>query len=322
MTLALADRWVWDSWIAQDGDEYHLFFLQAPKALVDPELRHRNATIGHAVSRDLVDWTVIDTALEPGAPGDPDETATWTGSVVRHPDGTWRMFYTGARFLSDGQPANIETVASAWSLDLRTWTKLPVSSFGADPRWYEILANLTWREEAWRDPWVFRDPDGLGWHMLLTARANHGMQEDRGVLGHAWSPDLETWSVLPPLSAPGEGFAHIEVPQVVQIDGHWVLVFSCDSAHLVGRRAGQPGGIWAVRIRDPRSPVGFEAAVRLTGDEFYAGRAVQTPGGDWALLAFTNHIRSGDFVGQVTDPIPLSWSPSGTLTAHIPEVLR
>ena len=52
--LRLEDHWVWDSWIADDGDLYHLFFLQAPRSLVDPGKRHTAATVGHATSRDLV----------------------------------------------------------------------------------------------------------------------------------------------------------------------------------------------------------------------------------------------------------------------------
>ncbi len=31
MALELADRWVWDFWIAKDGPTYHIFFLQATK---------------------------------------------------------------------------------------------------------------------------------------------------------------------------------------------------------------------------------------------------------------------------------------------------
>ena len=86
--------------------------------------------------------------------------------------------------------------------------------------------------------------------------------------------------------------------------------------------AGEQGGIWALRIGDPRAPIRLESAVRLTGDEYYAGRVVQTLEGDWVLLAFTNASRSGQFSGELTDPMPLSWSDAGTLTAKIPEVLR
>jgi beta-fructofuranosidase len=30
--LSLADYWIWDSWIADDGETYHLYFLQAPRS--------------------------------------------------------------------------------------------------------------------------------------------------------------------------------------------------------------------------------------------------------------------------------------------------
>jgi len=46
--LRLADHWVWDSWLAVAGAEYHLFFLRASRALHDPERRHllTNAVVG------------------------------------------------------------------------------------------------------------------------------------------------------------------------------------------------------------------------------------------------------------------------------------
>ena len=31
-----------------------------------------------------------------------DDLATWTGSVVRHPDGTWFLFYTGSTLTPAG----------------------------------------------------------------------------------------------------------------------------------------------------------------------------------------------------------------------------
>jgi beta-fructofuranosidase len=91
-------HWVWDFWVADDGALFHLFYLHAPASLGDPDLRHRNARIGHATSTDLTDWTDHGTVLEPGAAGDLDASATWTGSVVRADDGSWRMFYTRSVF--------------------------------------------------------------------------------------------------------------------------------------------------------------------------------------------------------------------------------
>ena len=110
MAFNLPDHWVWDFWLADDGALHHLFYLHAPKSLGDPNLRHRNARIGHASSTDLREWTDHGQVFDAGAAGSFDGSATWTGSVVRGPDGLWRMFYTGSRFLapdSDCMPARL-----------------------------------------------------------------------------------------------------------------------------------------------------------------------------------------------------------------------
>jgi beta-fructofuranosidase len=329
MTFSLPDHWVWDFWTALDGDTVHLYYLHAPKSLGDPELRHRNASIGHATSTDYSDWTDHGVVLRHGAAGDADESATWTGSVFRDPSGLWRMFYTGSRFLTPESGANVETVLMATSVDLHTWTKAPATALSATGPWYETLADGTWREEAWRDPWIVADPRGDGWHMLITARARDlapGRDpRDRGVLGHAVSPDLHSWSAVAPLSAAGSGFAHLEVPQLTAIGERDVLLFSCDSAHLVGDREGAEGGVWAVPV-DGRAlfaggAVDLADAQLIAGDELYAGRIVRTPEGA-ALLGFENTGVDGEFVGRLSDPRPIRWTDSGRLVAASQETAR
>ena len=39
--LRLPGAWLWDFWLAEEGDRYHLFFLFAPRDLEDE--RHRVA---------------------------------------------------------------------------------------------------------------------------------------------------------------------------------------------------------------------------------------------------------------------------------------
>ncbi len=318
MTFSLERHWVWDFWLADDGHEFHLYYLHAPKSLGDPHLRHRNARIGHAVSTDLTSWTDLGVVLEPGGAGAFDETATWTGSVIQGPDGIWRMFYTGSRFLSEGSHANVESVGVAKSADLHTWITSPGPIATADPRWYETLGTSTWPEEAWRDPWVFADPEGQGWHMLVTARANEGADDDRGVVGHATSADLETWTVEPPLSRPGAGFAHLEVPQLVDVDGRWVLLFSCDTAALASSRTdrGERGGIWAVAPDSALGDYAIGDAALVAPESWYSGRLIRDRAGEWMLLAFENVVDGGDFVGRVGDPVPISW-PSDSPTIRL-----
>ena len=316
MTFSLADHWVWDFWIADDGDTFHLFYLHAPMSLGDPELRHRNAVIGHATSLDLTNWVDHGRVIGPGQAGSADATASWTGSVVRD-DRQWRMFYTGSRFLATDRVTNVESIVAATSSDLAEWATLPGAILEADDEWYEVLADGSWHEQAWRDPWVVRDAAGDGWHMLITARAKSGgdSSRDRGVIGHATSTDLVEWKVQPPLSDPGSGFAHLEVVQWVEIEGRAAVIFSCDTPHLTGERArsGAEGGIWAVPAPALGQHIALDAAIRLSDDGLYAGQAVQARNGQWMLLGFENLGDHDTFVGRLSDPIPLRWGPDGQL---------
>ena len=311
MSFSLPDHWVWDFWLADDGQQFHLIFLHAPHSLGDPELRHRNARIGHATSADLTSWTFHGLAFAPGSPGSFDGSATWTGSVVRGEDGLWRMFYTGSRFPSAQSITNIETVGVATSPDLFTWTRQPGPIVTADPRWYETLGTSSWPEEAWRDPWVYRDPSGEGWHMLITGRANHGDDEGRGVVAHATSPDLAEWTVGPPLSEPQSGFGHIEVPQVVEIEGKTLLVFCCNAPRLANGRKGQIGGIWTAPAASATGPFDIAHSRLLVDERYYAGRLVQDRAGRWGLLAFAMNLPNEPFVGVISDPMPIAWTDGG-----------
>lgn len=314
MSFNLDDRWVWDFWLADDGERHHLFYLHAPKALGNPDLRHRNARIGHATSTNLRDWTNHGLAFDAGQPGSFDGSATWTGSIVRSPAGLWHMFYTGSRFLAADSVANIETVGLATSTDLFTWDKQAGPVCAADPELYETLGTSVWPEEAWRDPWVFWHQSDQRWHMLVTARGKTGQDElDRGVMAHATSPDLRHWSVEAPLSEPGSGFAHLEVFQVIRIAGQNHLVFCCDTAKLVGDRAGQTGGIWSLPVGEMPGKVDFRQARLLVDERLYAGRiAVDRNGAPW-LLAFNNALPGGVFSGGISDPIAVVTGSDGYL---------
>ncbi len=307
--LTLPDSWVWDFWTADDGEQYHLFFLYASRALHDPEARHHRASVGHAVSHDLVTWRrVADALVRSDAPAY-DDLATWTGSVVRHPDGTWFCFYTGSTLTPAG---NVQRIAYATSRDLVTWHKGPGNPvLEADPRWYERLVDGQWHDEAFRDPWVLPDPHGDGWHMLVTARADHGPADDRGVVGHAWSPDLRRWEARPPLTAPGQGFGQLEVMQVEVVDGRPVLLFSClaQDASAATRATGATGGVWAVPSGGLLGPFDVAAAYPLTDSRLYSGRLVRRrEDGTWVLLAFHHDGPDGEtFVGGVSDPMPVRW---------------
>lgn len=305
MAFSLPDHWVWDFWLADDGATYHMFYLHAPMSLGDPQLRHRNARIGHATSTDLTTWQDHGKIFDAGPEGSYDGSATWTGSVVHGADGRWYLYYTGSRFLSPDSNANVETIGLAVSDDLFSWQKLPGPIVVADQRWYETLGTSSWPEEAWRDPWVFKGDNDQTWHMLITARANHGDDAGRGVIGHATSTDMLHWHVAPPLSDIDAGFMHLEVPQIVEVEGTTHLIFCSGSQTLSGRLAGERGGIYSVAAPNPAGPYEIEKATLIVTEELYAGRIARTRSGQSVLIAFDSTQADGHFVGAISDPIPL-----------------
>ncbi len=310
--LLLPDAWTWDCWFLEHGGETHAFYLKASRALLDPERRHLHAAIGHAVSADLRTWRELPDALVPADEDDAfDRVAIWTGSVVPDPAGGWRLFYTGR---SAAAPVERQRIGSARSDDLITWHRDGAAVLEADGRWYEKWGDPAgsepgWGDEAWRDPWVFPDPDGARWHMLVTARGRTAPVHDRGVLGHAVSTDLRAWTVTESWSAEGSGFAQLEVPQLVEVDGRWAVVFSCLPAELApARRSRTPSaGMWAAPVDSPLGPYDLSRAEPLTGSELYAGKVLPDPSGGASLLAFRNRDAAGEFVGGICDPIPVRW---------------
>jgi beta-fructofuranosidase len=315
--LTLSEFWVWDSWSVTHEGQHHLFFLKAPKSLGDPDKRHFHPTVGHAVSADFRTWRILPDALRPADGPAWDDYTTWTGSIVRGPSGRWHMFYTGT---SRGEQGLVQRVGRADSEDLMTWDRAgDAAVVEADPRWYERLDLSLWHDEAWRDPWVMPDPDGDGWHMLLTARVNHGPAASRGVVGHARSADLASWEVQPPLTEPG-GFGQLEVPQVEIVDGRAVLVFSCLADHLGPERAGQRGGVWSAPGETLLGPFDIAGGSHLVDHpSLYAARLVEQAPGEWALLGFANHV-NGTFAGDILDPVPVRVIAGGVV--QVPEAVR
>lgn len=296
-------RWIWDSWYAKDGDDYHAFFLAAPRSLGDPDLRHWNAVAAHAVSRDLREWHHLPDALTPGEAGCFDDQAIWTGSVVKDGD-VWRMFYTGIDATTRGAR---QRVGQATSLDLVTWTRVSPDPIAmADPRWYSTFDRDG--VEAFRDPWVFLHTDGR-WHMLVTATDRYG----HGCVGHATSDDLLTWTVEEPLAIK-TGFLQLEVLQIVHCDGVPVLFFSCLDTDISLDSVERRTGFYSAPAESALGPFALDRAEPVGPEGLYAGRVVETADGP-VMLGFRNVTASRPFEGVIDEPVPLTLSPRGTAVA-------
>jgi len=321
--LQLADKWVWDFWVARSGADYHLFYLQADKSLGDPELRHWHSSVGHAVSRDLRTWEVLPDALGPTRGDDeaPDSFTTWTGCVLRQGD-QWLMFYTGTMRAEKGL---VQRVCLARSDDLIHWTKAENNPrVQLDPRWYDGLKLAYWHDASWRDPWVFKDTEQELYHMLVTCRVNCGSPDGRGAIGYASSPDLKHWTVGAPFLAPG-WFGEMEVPQIEQIGGRYYLFCSVSTRFHSAARLADPScepqtGVFYFVGDSPLGPwqtlgngfIGGQGQVSL-----YASRVLRGPDGNWNLMGFLNRDAQDNFVGVISDPLPLIQAADGSLSlAH------
>lgn len=301
MPLALPDKWVWDFWLAEHAGLHHLFYLQAPRSIVDPDLRHWNVSVGHAVSSDMIHWEIRPDALAPSKHEAWDDYTTWTGSIIEH-DGLWHMFYTGT---SRAEAGMVQRVGVAVSSDLDHWERCDGPLIEADPRWYEHL-EPDWHDVAWRDPWVFADESGL-FHVFITARTRTGDRFDRGCIAHAKSRDLRSWEVCPPVTTPG-GFGQLEVPQLLRHDDTWFLVFCSDieTQDETRREQGEGTGTYYAVGTGPLGPFDAADSVAIQADadgRTYAGRIVDRNGDGPAFLAWRRTGEDGRFVGEIADPI-------------------
>ena len=239
--------WVGDVIPYADGDELKLYYLyerrQEPKG----------GTPWHLVTTtDLVHYEERGEVLASGGEGAEDLNA-YTGSVVQDRQGGYHLFYTAnnpGRLGPDGRP--LQLVAHATSADLVTWVKHPGDTFGA-PESYDPA--------DWRDPFVYPDPDGTGWSLILAARHSEGAERRRGVVARLVSDDLRTWRPTAPLWDPRR-FITQECPELFRMGQWWYLVYSEFTDRFVTRyrMSRSPQGPWLAPERDTIDGRGFYAA--------------------------------------------------------------
>lgn len=271
---------------------YHLFYLKAPFL---PARRGAEGTSwAHIVSRNLMDWDELPTAVAPGGDDAPDFGGCWTGSVVRRKD-LFHMFYTGH---APGDPQRPQNICHAVSFDLIKWHKDEYNPV--------LLPDARWYEGAdWRDPFVFRNEAERCWWMLITARLKGAPTPRAGCIALARSNDLEKWQVQPPLWSPYVVHAP-ECPDAFPLGERWYLLFSTnETRYRVGLSPGGPWGTPPVESLDgPR----FYAAKTLTDGKrrllfgWVPTRQGERDGGAWEWggdLALPRELEQGEDGGLI-----------------------
>jgi len=188
-----------------ENEEIHLFYLTLPN----------HDIIGHAISRDGLNWRELPDALHTGAPGFCDDDMLWTMSVFRDKN-QYYMFYTA---LSKADKGQIQRVALATSKDLINWKRYPKNPIGeAHPRWYETepIRGMV----SWRDPYPVLEQDVL--YLLVCAREATGSLSRRGCVGLMSYTKDAGWKIEPPLYTPRH-YMDWEVPVLLKLKGRYYL---------------------------------------------------------------------------------------------------
>lgn len=286
---------------------YHIFSLTpAPGTTVyPPRLR---TTWSHTVSKDLIHWEDLPTALYPSdRAGDPDTSGIWTGCAL-YGEGQYHIFYTGYALENEYQ----QTICHATSPDGIQWEKdaaNPVVSPKVDE--YEPL--------DWRDPYVFYNEEDRQWWMLLSARKNQGPPTRRGCVVLYRSEDLVRWTYYGPLYVP----YHTNCPECAEMwkEGNlWYLSYSRFSewGDTIYRVSESPFGPW----RTPKM-------TGIGGRRFYAAKSLQNDEGRRLYFAWAhdraNRSDTGEWYwgGAFCVPHEVIPSPEGEISVKMPrEILQ
>jgi beta-fructofuranosidase len=233
-----------------DGGLHHLFILTPPAGTLHfPERLH--TTWRHITSPDMVDWTELPPAIDPGPAGAADGAGIWTGSAIRAGE-TLHIFYTG--FANPQQ-----SVCHATSTDDGlTWLKDPANPLSLpDPSRFEST--------DWRDPFVFFNEDDGRYWMLVTCRASGVNAPTRGMIVSATSDDLVTWSE--PEVFYRTLLTHaLECPEIFRLGDKWVLGYSrfTDRRGTVYRVSDSLSGPWRTFGEDGPDAANWYAAKGLS----------------------------------------------------------
>lgn len=256
---------------------YHIFSLTPPPGTTVYPARLRT-TWSHTISKDLVHWEELETALYPGAGDEPDADGIWTGAVI-YGENKYHIFYTGYNYHLE---TDQQTICHATSEDGIKWTKDPANPV------VKPVAELYERLD-WRDPYVFyNEDDGCYW-MLISGRIKEGPPTKTGCIILYRSDNLESWEYYGPIYKP----YHTNCPEcceMYKMGDNWYLSYSrfSEFVNTVYRVAKSPFGPWRTPKMDGIGGRRFYAAKSMENDEgrrFYFAwahdRAERSDQGEW-----------------------------------------
>lgn len=297
---------LWDSWFFKKNGAVHAFYLQSKPSKNPDEKHEKRITIGHAFSKDLVRWTELPVALEPGDGNAWDNLALWTGSVVEKDD-LYYLFYAGRNKDSDRQW--IQKIGVATSGDLIHWEKYKGNPVLEARKIYTMDngRNALGKIGAWRDPFVFPESLFGTYWMTISARIRSKQREYNACVALAESKDLFHWKLGAPVYGPGV-YDEIECTQVIRHKGLWYLFFSTQASNyepnFASKIGGAFGGLHCV-LSDSffglYRPVNGNGVVLANEKEMYDVRLIEDKGDDFFAVGWLK-TPEGKYSGKFSLP--------------------
>jgi len=301
---------MWDLWFLKEKNYYHVFYLQH-KEIVASENRHDNVSIGHAISKNLLKWKELPTALNPGKKGEWDNLALWTGSVIKK-NNQYYLFYTG-RNSKKGQKWT-QKIGLAISNNLINWTKYKNNPIlETDGKYYSDYKkeNKLKKIPAFRDPDVFKDPRSKRYYMFFCARENTREKVFNGCIGAAESNDLINWKLKKPVLAP-KRYDEMECPQLIYHKGFYYLFFlvpweTCYEPNWAEYFGRYPGlhCYYSKKLFGKYKPVNGSSVVLSNGRRIYGTRLLEKSGDTFTTIGWLNFNDQGDFIGKMSHPFDI-----------------
>ena len=283
-----------------DG-EYHVFYQYDPSGADGSGAKHW----GHISSKDLVSWRRRPIALSLDPYG-PDRDGCWTGCVVVD-DGTPTILYTAKR-----KPGIQTQCLARGSSDMTRWMKSP-----ENPVLHVPPHGI---EECWRDPCVWKEPDG--WYMALGS----GIKGRGPAVLLYRSDDLTDWEYLHPLFV-GESSDSAdniyECPDFFSLGDKYVLLVSSTSKDAGPRTLYYTGRYVEHRfVPEVRGTVDF-------GGFLYAGKTLYDEMNRRILFGWlmegrkVDVLRAQGWAGVLSLPRALTLLPDGRIGfSPPPEIQR
>lgn len=280
---------------------YHMFYQYHPY-----ESKWGPMHWGHAVSKDLLHWEYLPTALAPDEIYDRD--GCFSGSAITLPDGRHLLMYTG---VAKEHQAN-DVVCEAQTQCLAVGDGVDYEKYEKNPVLDEKDLPEGCSRFDFRDPKIWRKEDGT-YRCVVGNRPADGS----GQILLFTSMDGFQWKFQKVLISNNNRFGKMwECPDFFQLDGEWVLLTSPQDMLPAGFEYHNGNGtLCLIGEYDEETDTFTEVCDQSIdyGIDFYAPQTVLTPDGRRIMIGWMQNwdacnLRSPEepWFGQMSIPRELS----------------